>query len=81
MNYMLKDKVCRIHEVKFEDEDILSSLKRYNISSDDSLVQRGILAQAKFDIATIWPLHKDSIPLDTYIDLIMEKYPHERWLY
>lgn len=78
---MLRDKVCRIQDIEFSDEDILDSLKRYKICSDDSLVQRGILAQAKFDIATFWPLHKDTITVDDYVDLIMQNYPHEKWLY
>ncbi len=75
----IKGKENRLKKMQFSDRDILESLKRYGIDPDDTLTKRGVLAQAKFDIAKIWPVHQD-LPLDDLIDLCLKEYPENLWI-
>ncbi len=68
-----------IKKMNFSDIEILESLKRYGIDPDDTLTKRGVLAQARFDMAKLWPIYHD-IPLDDLIDLCLADYPNQFWI-
>lgn len=65
--------------MSFSDQEILDSLKRYGIDPDDTLTKRGVLAQAKFDMAKLWPVHND-LSINDLIDLCLKEYPENLWI-
>ena len=77
-NSINKEISRKLKKMSFSDQEILESLKRYGIDPNDSLSKRGILAQTRFDMAKIWPIHSD-LPLDDLIDLCLKEYPPEIW--
>jgi hypothetical protein len=68
-----------IKKMCFSDQEILESLKRYGINPSDSLSKRGVLAQARFDMAKIWPIYSD-FPLDVLLDICLKEYPETIWI-
>jgi len=68
-----------IKKMSFSDQEILESLKRYGIDPDDTLTKRGVLAQARFDMAKLWPVHNDLF-INDLIDLCLKEYPENLWI-
>lgn len=77
-NSIHKENSKKLKKMSFSDQKILESLKRYGIDSRDSLSKRGVLEQARFDMAKIWPIHSD-LPINDLIDICLKEYPPEIW--